>query len=245
MLRTYAKPGDIVECPLISHKVVIKTIFSQDYYGPEEGWGWQIEFIDTNDEYRAWKQRCDKGRLAMLGTNANPYVDYLTRKELLGKIANAIEKNDEFYIQYWNDVLDELDTISQGTINTDTWVVVQCAVCESHKPVLLEDILGEEYWNCIDCDLEVNDWLTESYPCDLTETDPNINYNTWAASHDRDEDEEGDEREDGDISDEEYYDTTAQDLRDAASNMPCDNTGVCCGDSCSIYSTCQVQNPDK
>lgn len=277
MLRTYAKPGDIVKCPLVRHPVVIKKIYSQDYYGPEKQDGWQMEFEDTDEEYRAWKQRCDGGKLIMLGEDDNPYKDYWTVKELQENIRDCIELKDEDQMQVWNDILDELLAAGEDYPGIE-FVATVCNECGEVKIAYLDDILGEENWKCIDCVRESMDSMTE--PDEMTELDPYRNYNAEVERHDRYNpcDEPGgacpfgayngmdcrnycgvgvdgdvvytdpdsiDTTVDGDISDEEYYDTTAQDLRDAALNMPCDNTGVCAGDGCYKYYECQVHHPDK
>jgi len=53
-----AKIGDIVKAKGIS--VEIAEINYQEWYKEE---GWNIEFMDTNDNYRSWKQQFDGGEL--------------------------------------------------------------------------------------------------------------------------------------------------------------------------------------
>lgn len=51
-----ARKGDIVECMGIC--ATIDKILYQDFWE-----NWDIEFIDTNGNYRHWKQGFDGGRL--------------------------------------------------------------------------------------------------------------------------------------------------------------------------------------
>ena len=159
MTRTYAKPGDIVRCPLVRHDVIISKVWSQDYYGPASGDGWQLEFVDTDDEYRAWKQRCDGGELIQLGTEANPYKDYMTHDEIKLKIADAMAENDEDLMQVYNDILDDLLYALDCGNKDDIYVMTLCGCCEEWKPVRLNDLLQCTFWSCLDCDQEVDDWL--------------------------------------------------------------------------------------
>lgn len=278
MLRTYTKPGDIVKCPLVRHPVTIKKIYSCDYYGPKKDEGWQIEFEDTDDVYRAWKQRCDGGELIQLGTEGNPYKDYWTVKELQTNIKDCIELKDDDQMQVWNDLLDELLAAGEDYPGIE-FVVTVCDVCAMPKAAYLSDILDEETWTCIDCVREDMESISEAEYWtagpDGPEPDPYRNYNTEVGRRDgeriypcdgpsgacpydaqssmncRDycglgvDEDVPEEQCDGDISDEDYYDITPQDIRDAASNMPCDNTGVCAGDGCYKYYECQVHHPDK
>lgn len=50
------EPGDAIVCKGI--KAIIKEIEFQDYW---EGYGFIIEFTDTNGNYRSWKQEVDGG----------------------------------------------------------------------------------------------------------------------------------------------------------------------------------------
>ena len=53
------KPGDVIVCQ--GETVTIDEIIVW-YYDEPDGY-WDIEFIDTNGEYRHWKQRFDGGAL--------------------------------------------------------------------------------------------------------------------------------------------------------------------------------------
>lgn len=173
MDRTYAKPGDIVKCPLVKHQVVIKQIFSQDYYGPGKDEGWQIEFTDMDDEYRAWKQRCDGGELLMLGTKANPYCDYWTHSELLQELSAAASQKDDDQVQVWNDLIDELLAAGEDYGGCE-FVVTVCNGCEEPKVAYLSDLLEQTSYQCIDC---CNlDLLDDTYPDDYEECDCDDDY---------------------------------------------------------------------
>jgi len=52
------KPGDIITCKGI--RAIIKEITFQEYW---EGEGYYIEFMDTNGNYRNWKQWTDGGNV--------------------------------------------------------------------------------------------------------------------------------------------------------------------------------------
>ena len=61
-----AKPGDIITCKGI--KAIIKTIHYQDFYKSDRNDGtcdWDIEFTDTNGNYRHWKQYFDGGKIEL------------------------------------------------------------------------------------------------------------------------------------------------------------------------------------
>lgn len=53
-----AQAGDIVKRNGKTWE--IKTIYDQDYW---KGYGWRIEFEDTNGGYHHWKQELDGGEL--------------------------------------------------------------------------------------------------------------------------------------------------------------------------------------
>ena len=50
------KPGDVIHCQ--GFVVTVKTIACQEWY---EDTGFLTEFIDTNGNYRSWKQYLDGG----------------------------------------------------------------------------------------------------------------------------------------------------------------------------------------
>ena len=52
------EPGDTIICQGI--KATIKEITFQEYW---EGYGFITEFIDTNGNYRSWKQGVDGGKV--------------------------------------------------------------------------------------------------------------------------------------------------------------------------------------
>lgn len=256
MTRTYAKPGDIVDCPLVRKPVTIEKIYSQDYYGPAKDEGWQIEFEDTTGEYRAWKQRWDGGKLIMLGTKENPYVDYKTRKELLKLISDAAAQDDQDLVQTYNDILDDLLAATFGRDDANDWVMTVCNECVEYKPCLREELLDCETWTCERCDADpferIDREADEYY--DGGNFDPNAG-KRWT----RCDEEDGycpydaNSNEDcrnycglGVDEDEPDYDEYDDDDDDDYSqNMPCDNTGYCAGDSCREYYNCQVHHDDK
>ena len=57
------RPGDIIHCQGITCK--IREIKMQ------EPWNWRnsyyVEFVDTDGEYRSWKQSVDGGRAYLMG----------------------------------------------------------------------------------------------------------------------------------------------------------------------------------
>lgn len=52
------EPGDTIVCKGI--RATIKEIKYQDYFHND---GFTIEFIDTNGNYRSWKQHIDGGKV--------------------------------------------------------------------------------------------------------------------------------------------------------------------------------------
>ena len=52
------EPGDTIVCKGI--KATIKEIKYQDYFHDD---GFTTEFIDTNENYRSWKQYIDGGKV--------------------------------------------------------------------------------------------------------------------------------------------------------------------------------------
>lgn len=182
MTRTYAKPNDIVACPQVCRPVVIGKIYSQDYYGPAADEGWQIEFEDTDGNYRAWKQRSDGGNLIMTGTKGNPYKDYLTHQELQTKISDAIKEDDDEALQRWNDALEDFESVVFAVPDRSAWVATTCNVCSDYHAVELRDIIAEKYWECYYCSREArrrfDDTDTEF------ELDPYRNYNALVARRD-------------------------------------------------------------
>lgn len=52
------EPGDTIVCQGI--KATIKEIAFQEYW---DGYGFITEFIDTNGNYRSWKQGIDGGKV--------------------------------------------------------------------------------------------------------------------------------------------------------------------------------------
>lgn len=52
------EPGDTIICQGI--KATIKEIKFQEYW---DGYGFITEFIDTNGNYRSWKQSIDGGKV--------------------------------------------------------------------------------------------------------------------------------------------------------------------------------------
>lgn len=61
-----AKAGDIIKAKGIT--ATIKEIFYQDFYPSDRNDGscdWDIEFKDTNDNYRHWKQYFDGGKIEL------------------------------------------------------------------------------------------------------------------------------------------------------------------------------------
>lgn len=62
-----AKSGDIITSKGI--KATIKDIHYQDYYKSDRNDGscdWDIEFTDTNGNYRHWKQYFDGGDITLV-----------------------------------------------------------------------------------------------------------------------------------------------------------------------------------
>ena len=59
-----AEPGDKVKALGIT--ITIQRVVSQEHYprlGNEDDWGWNIEFIGSDGQYRHWKQWEDGGKL--------------------------------------------------------------------------------------------------------------------------------------------------------------------------------------
>jgi hypothetical protein len=61
MYEKEAKVGDQIRAKGLL--VTIGRIFYQEWY---ERSGWDIEFIDTDDNYRHWKQQFDGGELIQM-----------------------------------------------------------------------------------------------------------------------------------------------------------------------------------
>lgn len=56
------KPGDAIRCMGIT--VVIEKIYYAHYFGGgHDDDGWMIEFVDSNGNYRYWKQYLDGGEI--------------------------------------------------------------------------------------------------------------------------------------------------------------------------------------
>ena len=227
MNKTNLRVGNYIE--LKGNKYVIAKI-DFAWYHPDDGW--QIEFTDATGQTINWKQWCDGGKMV------DCPIDYKTRDDVFGEInllikrqAAAIERASaepdsspknilvvvlEHRLQCWNDLLDDMTAIGEY-VKDKTPVVVQCEDCQSWHPVFLDDLVGYVAhgvdWLCDSC---VNQSFYDNDPANYYDED----------------DDDDDDYEDDD------WEPSPEDIRDAASNMPCDNCGYCIGMGCYDYYKC-------
>ena len=235
-MRRYAKPGDIVDCPLVSKPVTISKIYSQDYYGPGQDEGWQLEFEDTTGEYRSWKQRCDGGEL--IQPEVACVGKYLTFNEVLNKIGAAALLKKDTDMRYWCTRLGDLIEYSIEQYANEECVLGLCTECGNYVPVTLSEFESNpDYWWCDECDAEFEEFLD-----DLDGVDPQIDEHEAWRRLDAEAHKYYYDSDDADYSDEEYCGDDKSEtfgmMCDISGMMMCDISGVCCGPNCENYYEC-------